>query len=461
MARSHLLAWNIFSTGGAYRPYRHASVLCSRLMDMLSGHGSNRLIVQVCPQHGKSSTATEGLATFFLGNNPGKRVGICSYSADLAESFGYRNRVRMEEYGPAVFGIEPEHGRRRKSDWCLAGYPDGGMVSVGVGGPLTGKRLDMLICDDLIKNSEEAMSPTIRDSTWNWLATVAMTRLSRDAPVVLIGARWHPDDYLGRLIRQSRAPDGVKYDIFSMPAIAVEDEPGFRKAGEPLCPELHPLEKLLEIKKYMSPFQWSALYQQEPLTPEGSHWPPELFNDRVFVDDWPSDLQYLVMALDPSSGRDQKRGDYPAVCALGTRGDGLFYMDFLMERATPHQVASNLADYVERVRQRTGLSPMALGVEKQGLWELYAEKLVDSFHRAGVHVPICEVSHQSKDKCLRIQRLDPFVSSREIRFIRSRGTMLAIDQFRDFPNAQHDDGPDAAEMAFRIFPIVVESVRDR
>lgn len=459
MARGHVLAWNMYSSHGLYKPYRHNSILCHHLMEILAGRAHNRLIIQMPPQHGKSTTVTEGFSTYMLGCNPNKRIGICAHTAELAEGFGYRNRMCMQDAGTEVFGVQLDTVRKSKGSWGLKDHPNGGMVAVGVQGALTGIRLDALICDDLIKSYEEAQSALVRDSVWNWFVTVAMTRLSKHAPVIVIGTRWHPDDHIGRLIRQSEVKDGYHFDVISMPAIAVREEymPDgslFRSPGDPLCPELHNLEKLGEMKKYATPFQWSALYQQDPSTPGGCHWAPDLFNERVIIDDWPQGIQHLVIALDPSSGRDQKHGDYPAVCALGTRGDGHFYMDFLMERSSPNIIAQNVARYVLQLKQQTGCMPQLLGVEKIGLWELYAERLIKEFAKNGHFIPICEVSHQSRDKTLRIQRVDPYIANREIRFVRSLGTMIALDQFRDFPLGKHDDACDAAEMAFRILPRV-------
>lgn len=459
MAKSHLLAWNMYSSHGMYKPFKHNSLLCRHLMEILAGRRKNRLIIQMPPQHGKSTTTTEGLATYVLGCNPSHRVGVCSYSASLAEKFGYKNRCRMEEFGSDVFGVDVDKVQRSRGDWVLKGHPDGGMVSVGVEGGLTGMRLNWLICDDLLKNYEDAQSAYMRDVVWNWLVTVAFARLTEDAPVVMIGTRWHPDDHLGRLIRLSESGDGEQFDVISMPAIAERDEfyPDgqiFRKEGEALCPELHSVRQLDEMKRFMTPFQWSALYQQDPTTPGGCHWSPELFNDRVMIEDWPGKIQNLVLALDPSSGRDQKKGDYPAVCALGTNGTGLFFMDFLMERSSPTLIAQNVAEYIVRLRAKTGVTPQLMGVETVGLWELYAEKLIKEFHRVGVYVPITEISHESRDKTLRIQRVDPYVSNREVRFITSTGSIIALQQFRDFPLGKHDDACDAAEMAFRLLPRV-------
>jgi hypothetical protein len=62
----------------------------------------------------------------------------------------------------------------------------------------------------------------------------------------------------------------------------------------------------------------------------------------------------------------------------------------------------------------------------------------------GCEVPVHKLTHTS-DKVLRIQALQPAISSGAIRFSR-RHTVL-LEQLRQFPHAAHDDGPDALEMA--------------
>ena len=51
----------------------------------------------------------------------------------------------------------------------------------------------------------------------------------------------------------------------------------------------------------------------------------------------------------------------------------------------------------------------------------------------------------------RIRRLGPYLSSRRIRFKSdSPGTRVLVEQLQMFPVADHDDGPDALEMALRL-----------
>jgi predicted phage terminase large subunit-like protein len=54
-------------------------------------------------------------------------------------------------------------------------------------------------------------------------------------------------------------------------------------------------------------------------------------------------------------------------------------------------------------------------------------------------------------KLVRIRRLSPYLAARRLRFKRhSPGTQLLVEQLKMFPVGDHDDGPDALEMAIRL-----------
>jgi predicted phage terminase large subunit-like protein len=55
------------------------------------------------------------------------------------------------------------------------------------------------------------------------------------------------------------------------------------------------------------------------------------------------------------------------------------------------------------------------------------------------------------NKLVRIRGLTPYLARGRIRFKGgSAGTQLLVEQLRDFPLADHDDGPDALEMAIQM-----------
>jgi predicted phage terminase large subunit-like protein len=69
---------------------------------------------------------------------------------------------------------------------------------------------------------------------------------------------------------------------------------------------------------------------------------------------------------------------------------------------------------------------------------------------AGVVLPTYGLNN-TVNKEVRIRRLGPYLSQRLFRFkAKSPGTALLVQQLRDFPNGDHDDGPDALEMGLRL-----------
>ena len=115
---------------------------------------TKRLMIFMPPRHGKSMTVTETFPSFYLGKHPEKRVIEVSYSGSLAQQFGKRNRDKVEEYGPILFGHTVSPVQRTKTNWNLENGT-GGMISVGIGGSITGYGADLLIVDDPIKNRAE------------------------------------------------------------------------------------------------------------------------------------------------------------------------------------------------------------------------------------------------------------------------------------------------------------------
>lgn len=139
-------------------------------------------------------------------------------------------------------------------------------VSTGVGGPLTGKSVDIGIIDDPFKNMKEARSETIIESVISWYNTVFLTRLSQKSGQLIMATRWTVEDLLGYIIEKNKNTGRLK--VLSFPAINGQ--------GEALVPELHSFDKLMETKQSLTEFEWSALYQQEP----------QIIGGNIIKDEW-------------------------------------------------------------------------------------------------------------------------------------------------------------------------------
>lgn len=240
------------------------------LADMVSGLRPV-LILQAPPQHGKSQIVSRYLPAFILGKYPKWSIGGLSYGKSLADDMNrdVQRIMGQDEYG-RLFPASKLGAAGTRQNTETFELPQGGRyLSQGVGGPLTGKKLDIGIIDDPIKNSQEALSQTVKDSVWNWYGTTFGSRMAKNSGQIIMATSWALDDLAGRVGQSiSRAA------ILKFPAISLE--------GEALIPELHPIEQLLEIKETMTSYFWSALYQQSPTVLGGQIIKGEWFG-RYFV----------------------------------------------------------------------------------------------------------------------------------------------------------------------------------
>ena len=250
-----------------YQIPNHINLLNEKLQQIAFGN-SKRLMVFLPPRHGKSMLVSHYFPAWYLGMFPDKRVILTAYEADFAATWGRKARDVLNEYGKPFYGIEVNDKSSAANRWDIKGH-SGGMITAGVGGPITGKGADILIIDDPVKNAEEANSATYRNKIWEWYKSTAYTRLEPDGSIILIMTRWHEDDLAGRILHQIDEGKGEKWEIINLPAIAEDHDILDRKVGEPLWPRRYDLKKLLDIKYNTGSYWWSAMYQQRPQPPEG------------------------------------------------------------------------------------------------------------------------------------------------------------------------------------------------
>ena len=233
------------------------------------------LIINTPPQHGKSLTISETLPSWYLGRNPEKRVLEVSYNSEFAENFGKRNRDKIAEFGSAIFGVGLSKATKSTKEWLLDN-DIGGMKSCGFDGSITGRKGNLIIIDDPIKNRKDAHSETYRKNIWGAWRTDIKSRFHNGTKVIIIMTRWHEDDLAGRLIKTE------KYlEVINLPIECVdENDPlyklGFRGIGDALCPEINKDNKWVQDFKesYINSdpddeeggglADWYSLYQGEP-----------------------------------------------------------------------------------------------------------------------------------------------------------------------------------------------------
>lgn len=277
-----------------------------RVLDMFAKRKIQNLIIQAPPQHGKSQGSSRFLPADILGLYPDTKIGICSYAATIAKDFNrdVQRLIDCDEYR-AIFPDTCLNGSNvvtvannylRNSDVFEIVNHSGSLRVVGRGGSLTSKTIDVMIYDDLYKDSAEANSPQIRAGAWDWYTKVARTRLHNDSQQLIVFTRWHPDDIIGKIIETEKVifaqswadfedvPPGawvlVNYEAIKTGAPTEIDG---REPGAALWPERHSLDRLLS-QKQLDPVGFQCLYQGDPGNAEGKLYQP--FKTWVEKSDW-------------------------------------------------------------------------------------------------------------------------------------------------------------------------------
>ncbi|HKO89540.1 MAG TPA: hypothetical protein VJU61_00215, partial [Polyangiaceae bacterium] len=200
-----------------YRDRPHLRVVAAELAALERGE-FDRLMLNTPPQVGKSRTAVEWGAFWWLCLHPTHRIIVGCYGDVLAVKRGKAIRKLVEQYG-AAYGLHIERGSAGMKDWNVTA--GGGVLAVGVGSGVTGQNGDLLLIDDPTRSRRDAESVVARDRVYDWYSADLSSRQSPGAPIVLIQTPWHPDDLRARVIASDGDRRlGGRWRVVIMAAIA-------------------------------------------------------------------------------------------------------------------------------------------------------------------------------------------------------------------------------------------------
>jgi predicted phage terminase large subunit-like protein len=331
-------------------------------------------------------------------------------------------------------------------------------------------RPTLIVCDDL-QNDSHIESAAQRDRSRRWFEGTLLKAGTKRTNVVNLATALHRDalalqldrtpGWTSRIFRAiERWPTNMSlwqeweslYCDVENPASRDNSRAFFeqhRAAMEAGVELLWPAEEDLYTLMCMRVEGGRTAFEREkqgaPVNPDLCEWPEDYFAEHIWFDEWPAHCQVKTVALDPSKGQDSRRGDYSAFVMLGVDAQGLLHVEAdLARRPTPQIVA----DGVEICRR---FRPDAFGIETNQFQELLGGEFEAEFRRQNIlGVPPWTFDNRV-NKQVRIRRLGPYLSRRQLRFkADSAATRLLVAQLREFPTADHDDGPDALEMAIRL-----------
>ncbi|MDO4557470.1 MAG: hypothetical protein Q4C47_00695, partial [Planctomycetia bacterium] len=236
------------------------------------------------------------------------------------------------------------------------------------------------------------------------------------------------------------------------PAAIPEAEAFYRRhrsamdaGSEVLWPENEDLYTLMRLRSEGGHSAFEREKQNRPILPDQCEWPEELFDETIWFEEFPKHLTIRTMALDPSKGSDSGRGDYSAFVFVGTDESGIHYVDADLSRRSTTQIVTDGVSLYMKYR------PDAFGVESNQFQQLLADAFSEEFRRQNLPSVRPWLIENRVNKQIRIRRLSPLISGRRFRFLGSSpGVRILVDQLQTFPAGDHDDGPDALEMAIRL-----------
>ena len=186
--------------------------------------------------------------------------------------------------------------------------------------------------------------------------------------------------------------------------------------------------------------------QNVPINPELCEWPEEYFDRPIWFDALAGRTATPRHRARSQQRRRSHAGDDSAFVLLGVDPRGVVYVEAdLARRPTPQMVA----DGVEHCRR---FRPDVLGIETNQFQELFAGEFAAAFAaaRTSANANRAVGKHDQQTRPHPPPR-PAALSHGRLRFkTHSRGTQRLVDQLRAFPIGDHDDGPDALEMAIRL-----------
>lgn len=347
--------------------------------------------------------------------------------------------------------------------------------ALGTGGKIRGRRYgvhrpSLIIVDDP-QNLDHIISVVQRERSWNWLNKDVCNAGDPQTNYLVLGTALHRECIVCKLQQTA----GWEHQLFraleawpermdlwtewenlfcdwqdddreeTAKNFYEKNKSEMDRGAVVLWPERFPLYDLMVKKVSEGIGAFNTEQQGHPVDPSQSEWPEEYFTHPQFwFEEWPEDLEVKTMALDPSKGKSDKKGDWQAWVMYGRDRKGVEYIEADLRR---QDTSAMLDTGVELMRR---FKPDGVFIEANVWQELLAPPFSEKLRQARLDVTIyAKENHAAKE--VRIRRLTSPLSTRKMRFKRrSAGTAELVQQAKDFPQGAYDDGLDCVEMARRL-----------
>lgn len=429
-------------------PAKHVKELSDALMDViLDDDEVDRLCVSQPPRTAKSSLITLSLPFWLILMNPEFNILVVNYNKELAGDFGLELRqlfIDNEDLLAShnIYLSNKEHSKTSFRFENREGKLLGSIKLVGVGGTITGRDVDICICDDLIKGFADT-TITLLDKLYEWFKQILIPRLEPHSKLFVLGTRWHTQDVIGRLKEEKKD----RYKFINLKAI--------RDDGTCIWPNKYTPEFFEEKREDVGERVFEAQYQGQPLDETG-----DFFNldNIIFEEDFQYDnplitgrcrsWDFAYKGEEP--GKDH---DYTASCKMYRLLDDTYYVTDVTMARYGDDLLQTVKSYAKRDTANVPIL-METGTKGGAAHELYNQ--YTSQHFKGYR------THESEAIGSKVDRATAFkyaLLQGKIRFVLDDNQReILLRQLKGFPLAKHEDLIDALSYAFNFLSENGESV---
>lgn len=271
------------------------------------------LVINLPPRHGKSRTATQFVKWLF-GQSIHNKVMTGSYNETLSMTFAKQVRDTILEektkgilaYSDIFPDTKVKRGESSANKWALEGSEQTNYLATSPGGTATGFGCNIMVIDDLIKNSEEAFNENMLNKQISWFTDTMLSRTENGFKLIIIMTRWAKRDLAGYILEN--------YTCRHINYKAVQED------GSMLCDEILNKEDYNFKTKSMSKEIVEANYQQEPIDIKG-----RLYTQFKTYKELPENYKYILNYTDTADTGD----DYLCSIDYMVVGDDYYILDII------------------------------------------------------------------------------------------------------------------------------------
>ena len=400
--------------------------LCNQLQSFIDSN-KKILVINMPPRFGKSYTATL-FVQWLLGRNNKLKIMTGSYNETLSSTFAkqVRDMIATEQtQGVTVYrDIFPDtkikYGEASMNKWALEGSQVANYLATSPTGTATGFGADLIVIDDLIKNSEEAYNSNVLEKHIDWFTNTMLSRTEKGFKLIIIMTRWASNDLAGFILSNYDDVVHINYK-------AINDD------GTPLDEGTLSLEDFEFKTKNMAKEIVYANYQQEPIDIKG-----RLYNEFKTYIDLPKEKIVKISAYCDTADTGD---DFLCNIIYADCKDSAYILDIIYTKEAMEITEPLVAEAYKKFNVNVA------DIESNNGGRAFARNIERITRDKGNYKTVVKWFHQSGNKIARILSNSAWVNANIYMPIdwKNKWSEFAKDiiSYQKEGKNKHDDGPDA------------------